>query len=314
MHVQASKDAGNENNGASNASEANLQIFLDTFVCQSNQLGVKYFFFEFFDEEWKDQLYGGVEGHWGLFYQKCVVCPLQLRVLIVSQQNPQRYHHSQLPNLRPEPFCGQSYTFRAGLNCDHLLRTIECFYETFPTFSCTSTVENCFLCFLSCSDSLSLRRITWSLHRPHLLYSLWTIPISHSQICSAFFLLDISQFTHKTLLNRINHDLIMFTLLDLIAASCKCHVAIGNSRSLGLSFHSLGRPPGFKHYDAGFLISSPPNLKLGRLDVPSDSCDHGKQACLQQTVGGPLSHTCVCENFAHTCYCMARGGTLFRTD
>jgi len=64
-----SKDAGNESNGASNASEANLQIFLDTFVCQSNQLGVKYFFFEFFDEEWKDQLYGGVEGHWGLFYQ-----------------------------------------------------------------------------------------------------------------------------------------------------------------------------------------------------------------------------------------------------
>jgi len=65
----ASKDQGNENNGASNASEQNLQIFLDNFVCQSNQMGVRYFFFEFFDEEWKDELYGGVEGHWGLFYQ-----------------------------------------------------------------------------------------------------------------------------------------------------------------------------------------------------------------------------------------------------
>jgi len=65
----ASKDAGNENNGASNASEPNLQYFLDNFVCQSNTMGVKYYFFEFFDEQWKDQLYGGVEGHWGLFYE-----------------------------------------------------------------------------------------------------------------------------------------------------------------------------------------------------------------------------------------------------
>ncbi|KAF9779029.1 glycoside hydrolase [Thelephora terrestris] len=65
----ASKDLGNESNGPSNASEANLQLFLDTFVCQTNQLGIKYYFFEFFDEEWKDVLYGGVEGHWGLFYQ-----------------------------------------------------------------------------------------------------------------------------------------------------------------------------------------------------------------------------------------------------
>jgi len=65
----ASKDAGNANNGASTASEANLQIFLDNFVCQSNQMGIHYFFFEFFDEKWKDDQFGGVEGHWGLFYQ-----------------------------------------------------------------------------------------------------------------------------------------------------------------------------------------------------------------------------------------------------
>jgi exo-beta-1,3-glucanase (GH17 family) len=65
----ASKDAGNANNGASDASEQNLQSFIDNFVCQSNQKGVKYFFFEFFDEKWKDDAFGGVEGHWGLFYQ-----------------------------------------------------------------------------------------------------------------------------------------------------------------------------------------------------------------------------------------------------
>jgi len=62
-----SKDAGNESNGPSNASVSNLQIYLDNFVCQANQNNVPYFYFEFFDEEWKDATFGGVEGHWGLF-------------------------------------------------------------------------------------------------------------------------------------------------------------------------------------------------------------------------------------------------------
>ncbi|KAJ7170893.1 glycoside hydrolase family 17 protein [Mycena crocata] len=64
-----SKDTASLSNGAAIASEANLQIFLDTFVCQANKNGTKYFFFEFFDEQWKDDTYGGVEGYWGLFYQ-----------------------------------------------------------------------------------------------------------------------------------------------------------------------------------------------------------------------------------------------------
>ncbi|THH32245.1 hypothetical protein EUX98_g1958 [Antrodiella citrinella] len=62
-----SSDAGNANNGASAASVPNLQIFLDTFVCQANQNGTGYFFFEYFDEPWKDVQFGGVEGWWGLF-------------------------------------------------------------------------------------------------------------------------------------------------------------------------------------------------------------------------------------------------------
>jgi exo-beta-1,3-glucanase (GH17 family) len=64
-----SKDAGNKNNGQADASVANLQIFIDSFVCQANAAGVGYFFFEFSDEEWKDIKYGGVEGHWGIFNQ-----------------------------------------------------------------------------------------------------------------------------------------------------------------------------------------------------------------------------------------------------
>jgi exo-beta-1,3-glucanase (GH17 family) len=50
----------------------NLQKFLDTFVCQANQNGTGYFYFEYFDEEWKDQQFGGVEGWWGLFNAKYV--------------------------------------------------------------------------------------------------------------------------------------------------------------------------------------------------------------------------------------------------
>jgi len=63
----ASSDAADATDGVSAASEANLQIFLDTFVCQANQNGTGYFFFEYFDETWKDAIYGGVEAHWGLF-------------------------------------------------------------------------------------------------------------------------------------------------------------------------------------------------------------------------------------------------------
>jgi len=54
-------------NGVDKASVQGLQTFMDTFVCEANQAGVGYFFFEFKDEEWKDTKYGGVEGHWGLF-------------------------------------------------------------------------------------------------------------------------------------------------------------------------------------------------------------------------------------------------------
>ncbi|KAF8913775.1 glycoside hydrolase superfamily [Gymnopilus junonius] len=54
----ASSDVSNANNGASDASVANLQKFLDTFVCQANSGGIPYFYFEYFDEEWKDKKYG----------------------------------------------------------------------------------------------------------------------------------------------------------------------------------------------------------------------------------------------------------------
>ncbi|KAG9102424.1 hypothetical protein FS749_000014 [Ceratobasidium sp. UAMH 11750] len=62
-----SSNASTQSNGASDASVANLQIFLDTFVCASNTNQTQYFFFEFKDEPWKDVMYGGVEGWWGLF-------------------------------------------------------------------------------------------------------------------------------------------------------------------------------------------------------------------------------------------------------
>lgn len=64
-----SSDAANARNGASgsDASTQSLQVFMDNFVCQANSNNIPYFFFEFKDEKWKDDLYGGVEGWWGLF-------------------------------------------------------------------------------------------------------------------------------------------------------------------------------------------------------------------------------------------------------
>lgn len=40
--------------------------FLDTYVCQANANGTEYFYFEGFDQPWKE-IYGGVEPYWGLF-------------------------------------------------------------------------------------------------------------------------------------------------------------------------------------------------------------------------------------------------------
>lgn len=60
------------------AGDAELQTFLDTFVCQANANltaavgqttslpAQKYAYFEAFDEPWKS-MYGGVEPYWGLF-------------------------------------------------------------------------------------------------------------------------------------------------------------------------------------------------------------------------------------------------------
>jgi exo-beta-1,3-glucanase (GH17 family) len=56
-----------QTDGSSNASVANLQYFLDTFVCQSNTNKTGYFFFEFQDQLWQELQFGGVEGCWGLF-------------------------------------------------------------------------------------------------------------------------------------------------------------------------------------------------------------------------------------------------------
>ncbi|KAJ1024125.1 hypothetical protein NDA16_002964 [Ustilago loliicola] len=49
------------------AGVSELQTFLDGYVCDANKNGTGYFWFELYDEEWKDALYGGVEAHWGLF-------------------------------------------------------------------------------------------------------------------------------------------------------------------------------------------------------------------------------------------------------
>jgi exo-beta-1,3-glucanase (GH17 family) len=62
-----SSTTAEQTDGASDASVANLQIYLNNFVCQSNTQGIPYFYFEFTDIPWKAQQFPGVEGFWGLF-------------------------------------------------------------------------------------------------------------------------------------------------------------------------------------------------------------------------------------------------------
>ncbi|KAK9894951.1 glycoside hydrolase family 17 protein [Cystobasidium minutum MCA 4210] len=52
--------------GGAVAGISQLQTFLDTYVCQANANQSAYFYFEPFDEPWKE-VYGGVEPYWGLF-------------------------------------------------------------------------------------------------------------------------------------------------------------------------------------------------------------------------------------------------------
>lgn len=65
--TNSSTAAAMQNQAGAAASEANLQTFMDTFVCSANQNQTGYFFFEFMDEPWKTTTYGGVEGYWGVF-------------------------------------------------------------------------------------------------------------------------------------------------------------------------------------------------------------------------------------------------------
>ncbi|KZP00417.1 glycoside hydrolase family 17 protein [Calocera viscosa TUFC12733] len=56
-----------QQNASSPATLGALQTYLDTFVCSSNTNGTGYFWYEAFDEQWREEMYGGAEGGWGLF-------------------------------------------------------------------------------------------------------------------------------------------------------------------------------------------------------------------------------------------------------
>lgn len=66
----SSTSAAMQNGGGAEASVANLQTFMNDFVCSANSNSTNYFFFEFMDEPWKTVQYGGVEGYWGVFNSK----------------------------------------------------------------------------------------------------------------------------------------------------------------------------------------------------------------------------------------------------
>ncbi|KAG9299372.1 hypothetical protein G9A89_014020 [Geosiphon pyriformis] len=56
----------NGTNSGAVASVPNLQLFLDTFLCEANRQKVPYYFFEAFDEPWKIITGSDMETHWGI--------------------------------------------------------------------------------------------------------------------------------------------------------------------------------------------------------------------------------------------------------
>ncbi|KAF9281912.1 hypothetical protein BGZ68_006314 [Mortierella alpina] len=51
--------------GTAVPSVENLQIFLDTWVCQANKRKIPYYYFEAFDEPWKSSI-NARESQWGI--------------------------------------------------------------------------------------------------------------------------------------------------------------------------------------------------------------------------------------------------------
>jgi exo-beta-1,3-glucanase (GH17 family) len=54
--------------GSAVPGEANQKSFMTNFVALAKAAGAKYYLFEGFDEKWKEQFGGVVEGSWGLWY------------------------------------------------------------------------------------------------------------------------------------------------------------------------------------------------------------------------------------------------------
>lgn len=51
---------------------------------------------QFTDEKWKDDQFGGVEGHWGLFHQKYVSCTIGGTMLTYSSSRTLK--HIEIPD------------------------------------------------------------------------------------------------------------------------------------------------------------------------------------------------------------------------
>ncbi|KAF9119930.1 hypothetical protein BGW39_011801, partial [Mortierella sp. 14UC] len=63
--LRRSRDPNRPSNGPAVPSMDNLQTFVNTWVCQANQRNIPYYYFEAFDEPWKN-IFNPRESQWGL--------------------------------------------------------------------------------------------------------------------------------------------------------------------------------------------------------------------------------------------------------
>jgi len=101
-----------ESNGDAIPSEENQRTFLSEFLDLAEENGIQYFYFEVFDEKWKEKFEGVVGAHWGLYYSNGTLKPLLYDLIPVEAgEGISRPSRTLVPTSVTAPFSVYSEAF-----------------------------------------------------------------------------------------------------------------------------------------------------------------------------------------------------------
>jgi len=107
-----------ESNGDAVPSEENQRIFLSEFLELADKNGIQYFYFEVFDEKWKEKFEEVVGAHWGLYYSNGTLKPLLYELTpIEAGEGISRPPRTLVPTRVTAPFSVYSEVFSPENTC-----------------------------------------------------------------------------------------------------------------------------------------------------------------------------------------------------